>query len=505
MSETVVNQVRRGFYLDSVALMRLSRQIAGMDGVAEAALMMGTSANKQIMEDAGLLAEGGQAAQGGDLVIGIRAATQAAADAALSAALEDLDRPTSPGAAAAAWRPRTIRAALKSAPDSNLALISVPGDFAAAEARKALRAGLHVMMFSDNVSIEDEVALKREARELGRLLMGPDCGTAIIGGVPLAFANVVPRGDIGLIGASGTGTQEISCLVAQGGKGISHAIGVGGRDLKAEVGGIMTLMALDAFDADPGTRHVVLVSKPPSPAIAAKVLDRMASSKKAFTACFIGAGNIELPANVTLATTLKAGAAQALGGAAGPDFDPRAHAEPPPKGRRQVRGLFAGGTLCAEAQVVFQAAGQAVVSNAPVPGARPYTADSGDTGDHWMLDLGDDQYTRGKPHPMIDPSVRDAALAEALEAPGVGLVLLDLVIGYGAHADPAGYLAAFLDQHRAAKGPPIVASVTGTEADPQTRSAQVAILEAAGVRVAPSNADAAALALACLGLGSKGP
>jgi len=502
VSAAVLNEVRRGFYLDSVALMRLSRRIAGMEGVAEAALMMGTPANKQIMQDAGLLADAGQAAQGGDLVIGVRAATQAAAEAALSAALQDLDRPSAPGAEASAWHPRTIRAALKSAPESNLALISVPGDFAAAEARKALRAGLHVMMFSDNVSLVAEVELKREARELGRLLMGPDCGTAIIGGVPLAFANVVPRGDIGLIGASGTGAQEISCLIAQGGNGVSHAIGVGGRDLKEAVGGIMTLMALDALDADPATRHVVLVSKPPAPSVAAQILDRMAASKKTFTACFIGGQDCKLPPNVTLATTLKAAAEHALGGARiGRNFDAAKAAQAVPKGRNQVRGLFAGGTLCAEAQMVFQNAGQSVASNAPIPGARPFTA--GATG-HWMLDLGDDEFTRGKPHPMIDPSVRDAALAEALRAPGVGVVLLDLVIGFGAHADPAGYLAAFLAEHRAAEGPRIVASVTGTEADPQVRSAQVAILEAADVQVAPSNADAATLALACLGLASRG-
>jgi succinyl-CoA synthetase alpha subunit len=497
MNGVAINEVRRGFYLDSVALMRLSRRIAAMDGVEEAALMMGTSSNKRIMADAGLLAASGEAAEGGDLVIGVRAETEAAGREALGLALRELDTPMGHGGAASAWRARTIRAAVKSAPGSNLALISVPGDFAAAEARKALRAGLHVMMFSDNVSLKDEVALKREARDKGLLLMGPDCGTAIINGVPLAFANVVPRGDIGLIGASGTGTQEISCLIAQGGRGVSHAIGVGGRDLTEEVGGIMTLMALDALDADSATKHVVLVSKPPSPVVASRILERMGASKKTFTACFVGAEGYDLPANTGLATTLKAGAEHALGGTRiGGGFDAAALAVPLPKGRDQVRGLFAGGTLCAEAQVIFRAAGKKVASNGPIPGAMLLTKDGAG---HRMIDLGADDFTRGRPHPMIDPSVRDAALAEAFRAPSVGIVLLDVVIGYGAHADPARHLADFLAANRRIDCPRVIASVTGTDGDPQGRAGQIATLEAAGVRVAPSNADAASLALACLG------
>ena len=492
--DSVVNEVRRGFYLDSVALMRLSGRIAAMEGVAEAALMMGTPANKQIMRDAGLLAAAGEAAEGGDLVIGVRAKSAAAADAALEAARSELDRPAERSGAASAWRPRSLRAARKGAPESNLALISVPGDFAAAEARKALRAGLHVMLFSDNVGLAEEVELKREARERGLLMMGPDCGTAILNGVPLGFANAVPRGDIGIIASSGTGAQEVSCLIAQGGGGISHAIGVGGRDLSEEVGGLMTLMALEALEADAATRHIVIVSKPPAPAVAERLLRRIGESRKSFTVCLIGGTQHDLPSNATLAGTLKAAAEQALGGA------PLAHGDVPaervPAERARVQGLFAGGTLCAEAQVVFLAAGHKVASNAPVPGAVPLGSDDAA---HDMIDLGADEYTRGRPHPMIDPAVRDAVLAEALRDRTLGVVLLDLVIGHGAHRDPAGHIARILAAERPAEGPLVVASVTGTEADPQGRAGQIATLEAAGVRVAPSNADAAAFALACLG------
>jgi succinyl-CoA synthetase alpha subunit len=387
-------------------------------------------------------------------------------------------------------------------------LISVPGEFAAAEARKALRRGLHVMIFSDNVALADEVALKSEAREAGLLLMGPDCGTAIVNGVPLAFANAVPRGPIGLIGASGTGMQEISCLIAQGGGGISQAIGAGGRDLSPAVGGITTLMALEALDADPDTTHIVLVSKPPSAEVAARVMARIGASGKTFTVCFIGAEAFDLPANAVLATTLKAAAENALAGAGidaeiGAGFDTSGESLVRRKGRAaggRVVGLFAGGTLAAEAQVVFREAGQAVASNAPIPGvAKLAETNGGPTGGHAMIDLGADEHTQGRPHPMIDPSVRDKALHDALADPGVAVVLLDLVLGFGAHGDPAGHLAQTLEG-RPDGGPVIVASVTGTEADPQPRAAQVATLEAAGVLVAPSNAQAAELACAlCTG------
>ena len=280
MSATVLNHVRKGFYLDSVALMRLSRTLADMDGVEEAALMMGTPANMAIMADARLLENSDLEAEGGDLVIGVRAHGAEAAHAALAEANAMLDRPAGRGGDQRAWRPRTIRAARQSMPEANLALISVPGNYAAAEARKALRNGLNVMIFSDNVTLEDEIALKREARDLGLLVMGPDCGTAIINGQALAFANKVPSGDIGIVGASGSGIQEVSCLIARGGGGVSQAIGVGGRDLSEEVGGITTLMALDVLDQDPKTQQIVLISKPPARSVAARIAERIAASGK---------------------------------------------------------------------------------------------------------------------------------------------------------------------------------------------------------------------------------
>ncbi len=493
----IVNQVRRGFFLDSVALMRISRAVAALDGVEEAALMMGTPANREIMADADLLATESEAARGGDLILAIRALDEAAATAALANASDLLAAPKGAQGEGPGWRPRTLRTAVSALPGANLALISVPGDFAAAEARKAIRRGLHVMIFSDNVAIADERALKEEAAERGLLVMGPDCGTAIIGGVPLAFANVVPRGDIAIIGASGSGIQEVSCLIARHGGGVSQAIGVGGRDLTEEIGGITTSMAMAALGADAGTRHIVVISKPPSASVVARLVEAIAASTKSYTLCLLGGEAVELPNNARQVTTLKEAAASALKVELGSGFEAASLARALGPGRSGARGLFCGGTLAAEAQVVFQFADEAIASNAPIPGVpRLESAERG----HPLIDLGADEYTRGRPHPMIDPTLRDDLLAEALGEPNLGLVLLDLIIGHGAHGDPAGHVARCLA--RAGDDRPlVVASVTGTDGDPQVRAAQAAKLDAAGVLVAPSNADAAELAIACLRFG----
>ena len=497
MSNIVLNEVRKGFYLDSVALMRISREVAASPGVAEAALMMGTPANIAIMKNAGLLKDGATGAQGNDLILAVRAESEAAAREALSAAEKALDKPKTQGEGAEAWRPRSIAAAVKNIDGLNLAMISVPGDFAAAEARKALSRDLHVMMFSDNVSIEDERSLKELARERGLLMMGPDCGTAIINGAPLAFANNVKRGGIGVIGASGTGTQEVTCLISEADGGISHAIGVGGRDLKKDIGGITTLMAIDALDADPVTEKVVLISKPPHPDVAKVVLTRIARSPKPYVVCFIGAKSAELPPNARFATTLKQAAELALDGrpiSKGYDAGAEAKRHAGRKGASRIEGLYSGGTLCAEAQVILAGGGRKVASNAAIPDVPDLAAPEAN-GRERIIDLGSDEYTRGRPHPMIDPSVRDDALRAALQNPSIAVILVDVVIGYGAHSDPAGHLVQIVEK-RGNDAPLIVASVCGTEQDTQIRSAQARRLQDAGILVAPSNADACKLALA---------
>lgn len=492
------NQVRRGFYMDSVALMRISRAVTALSGVDAAALMIGSTTNKRLMEDAGLLdADGGQAGPN-DLILAVRADTAANAEAAIAEATTLLNKPATVEGEAQKYNPKTIDTAMQQLPGANVVLISVPGEFATAEARRALGKGLHVMMFSDNVPIEDEVALKNEARERGLLLMGPDCGTAIIGGVPLAFANEVPRGEIGIIAASGTGLQEVSTLIARYKSGVSHAIGVGGRDLKEAVGGIMTLMALDALDRDSATKQIVIISKPPAKAVADRILQRIAKSKKHFTLCFLGMDSADVPANAQLVPDLRSAAAACLPKARidwdGKRPDVAATAKRIAPGRNRIKGLFSGGTMCAEAQVVLRRAGLEVSSNVPITGVKkPAEAPQA----HALLDLGDDEYTVGRPHPMIDPSLRNDMLKKTLDDRQTAVILVDVVIGHGAHADPAGELVAQLPPQDARLAA-IVASVCGTETDPQGYSRQVEALRAAGVIVAPSNAHASELAVELL-------
>ncbi|HJV11122.1 MAG TPA: acyl-CoA synthetase FdrA [Burkholderiales bacterium] len=453
MPSAIVNRVERGRYLDSVALMQLSRRLASVPGIEDAALMIGTPSNKALLRDAGLLDAEGEAAGVNDIVMAVRARDEGAARAALADAFQS---PAAKGASALAHA-RSLRGALDALSHANLAVISVPGEFAAHEARKALAAGLNALVFSSGVPLEEERALKVTAREKGLLLMGPDCGTALIAGTPVAFANAVPRGDIGIVSASGTGLQEVSCLIARMGGGVSHGIGVGGRDLDERVGALGTLAAIDALDADAATRTIVLISKPPAPAVADEVLARLSRSAKGSVVCFLG---FDRPG---LAASLREAAEMATGRTVS--------AEPPKldKVKGRVVGLYCGGTLCSEAEIIFGRLGL-----------------SG----HRFVDLGNDQYTRGRPHPMIDPELRNEHVARAMADRTVGALLVDVVLGFGSHRDPAGVLL------KTKLSKPVVASVTGTDDDPQSRALQVARLRGAGVTVAPSNAHAAEWAAA---------
>ena len=516
MSTVVINEVRRGFYLDSVALMRLSSDLVALPGIEGATAMIGTPSNLDIMREAGLLAPPGERAGPNDLVLAVRAADQEAAEAALSRAGGALEREIAP-ADDAEWRPRTLEGALNRLPDANLVLVSTPGDYAAREARRALDRGLNVMLFSDNVSIESERALKERAHSLGLLVLGPDCGTAYIAGTPLAFANVVPRGRVGVVAASGTGLQEVAVLLARAGAGISHGIGVGGRDLSDAVGGVSTLDAIDLLASDAGTDHLILVSKPPGLRTAGLVFERLAAAGKPGTAVVFGGEGMETPpAGVVLTPTLKAAVERATGRSIAPEFDiaaaARREVERLGPGRNTLRGLFCGGTLATEAHAVLVAAGLDVASNTAPAGTRDSSGASGVTradhgitaavapaetsgsnARHAIVDLGADEYTVARAHPMIDPAIRTAKVREALSEPGVAVVLLDVVLGLGAHPDPARPIC---DAIRDASGdaPVVVASVCGTRDDPQDHGRQATMLGDAGVVVAPSNADAATVA-----------
>jgi FdrA protein len=501
----VAARVKPNFYKDSVALMRISQEVLGRAGLARVSLLMGTPANKDILGQAGLLAPELAGASPADLMILVdgEAAAVAPALEAIDAALAGGDAKTRTGRAEIA--PRSIAMGVARLEHATLAQISVPGPYAAAEALKALKAGLHVFLFSDNVPLAEELAVKRLAARKGLLVMGPDCGTAILGGVPLGFANAVRRGAIGLVGASGTGLQEVSCRIHALGEGVSHAIGTGSRDVYEEVGGTTLLAGLEALGRDPATRVIAIVSKPPAPAVAQRALAAARATGKPTVVLFLGVklgGGGNLHPVATLEQAAATAVALARGGGAA-DLRPSGAPATPAvanlaPSQRHLRGLYSGGTYCTEAQLVWRDAGLETWSNAPLDRqlALPHGAPSRG---HTAIDLGADEFTVGRPHPMIDFAARIERLAAEAHDPSVAAVVLDVVLGYGAHPDPAGALAPAVDEARAAaaregRSLMVIGFVCGTEDDPQRLALQAAKLAEHGMVLAASSTAAAALA-----------
>lgn len=512
---SIKHLIKPSQYHDSVTLMETARELTQLPGVVDAAVVMATEANKSILHEAGLFPPEIESATANDLVVIVRAESDTAAGHALEVAQRHLARRPEPTGVGPAFQPRTLRGAVRHAPAANLVVISVAGQYAAAEAWDALRHGLHVMLFSDNVPVEDEVALKKYAAERGLLMMGPDCGTAIINGVALGFANLVPRGPVGIVAAAGTGLQETSTLLASLDVGISQGIGIGGRDLTAPVGGLMMLAGLDALQADLQTQVVLLISKPPAPTVAGRVLERVQRSHKPTVVCFLGGDTAPIAAAGAIpARTLQEAAylaASEVEGFEGPSADEMIERETADleaqaadlkrrlkPGQRYLRGLFSGGTLAAEALVVWEEMLENVRSNVATD-PRLALQDSARSEGHCAVDLGADEFTVGRPHPMIDNDLRIRRLMQEAGDPEVAVVLLDVVLGYGAHPDPASELGPAIRRAReqaAGEGREliVVASVTGTEGDPQGLSRQVRALEAGGALVASCNAAAARLA-----------
>lgn len=491
--------VWRSYYQDSVVLMRVAESVRALPGVREAAVLMGTAANRDLLASAGLLTPETTAVSASDLIIAVDAKTEADAAAALETAKSLFEQRRRAHEAAGRVFPRTLDSALRQIPDANLVAISVPGAYAKLEAMRALRRGLHVFLFSDNVSLADEIELKRFAVRRRLLCMGPDCGTAYLNGIGLGFANVVPRGRVGCVSASGTGLQAVASHLAALGEGISHGIGVGGQDLSAEVGGLMTKFALEALAADSATEVIVLISKPPAESVMVDVLGAIEGAGKPVVVCCLGAA-ARGDGSACWVTTLEDAAQAAAALRRGQLWTGRVFSETgavverlaPIWAERSLRGpgllgLYTGGTLAHEARVLLEPLLGAVSSN--VGAARGVSP-------HHILDLGADEFTVGRPHPMLDPEARAGRVRDAGRSGDVGVLLVDLVLGRAAHPDPARALAAAIRDARATAAQDgrsllVVGSAVGTERDPQGLGGQVAALEGAGALVLPSNAQAA--------------
>ena len=475
--------LRRGAYYDSVVLMELQRGLIALPGVLDAGVVMATPANRELLAANNLLPDS-IIASPDDLLIVVKAEN----DVYASDAMEQIDILLSKRRTSISqdFRPRSLSAAVKQLPEANWVLVSVPGRYAAGVAREALTLGRHVFLYSDNVSMGDEIELKKLAREKGLLVMGPDCGTAIINGVGLGFANHVRRGNIGLVGASGTGTQAVSVQIHNLGAGVSHAIGTGGRDLKSEVGGVTAQQALDFLTQDDGTKVIVLISKPPSPDVAAALISVAHESEKPVVIYFIGyppparkIGNLHFAISMSEAAEIAVGLSTL-------NLWQSETADKPLTG--YVRGLFSGGTLAYETLLGLQGFLSPIFSNSPISTDQalkdPLKSEA-----HTIIDLGDEFFMVGRLHPMIDNDLRIRRIRQEASDPGVGLILVDVVLGEGSHPDPAYELAPVI-RETCERGIKVVSILIGTDEDPQNLETQINSLKDAGSVVFHTAAEA---------------
>jgi FdrA protein len=507
--------IKKGEYYDSISVMLIAKQISEITGIADSAVVMATKENKAILSSSGLMTPEIQPAGEMDLVVAAKIKDGIDSKNILGM-IESIFKSSKKSDEGETIAPQSIESALSILPGANMAMISVAGRYAGDVAMKSLQQGLHVMLFSDNVPIEKEIELKKFARENNLFVMGPDCGTAIINGVPLAFANVVNRGDIGIVAASGTGLQEVSCLISNAGCGISQAIGTGGRDVKKDVGGIMFIQGIKALADDPATDVILLVSKPPATEVVENIISVARGIEKPIVGVFLGASPALLKgSNIQQAITLEEAALLSVAHSKKENTSTVVEILEKRNGeilstaknesailsqqQKYLRALYSGGTFCDEAQLICQNVLDEIYSNIPF-GSSKKLKDSWKSEKHTILDLGDDEFTVGKPHPMIDYSTRNKRILNEANDPETAVILLDIVLGYGSNMNPLAEIIPIIKDVKQITAQqkrivPIVCSVTGTDKDPQKRNAVVNILRAEGVIVMESNAAASKLAL----------
>ncbi len=500
------NIVKKNTYQDSVFLMSIAHRVKSLEGIEEVSCLMGTPENKKLLAEVNLLTKEGEEAKPNDLLIAISARDKRAIEKTLKEIKKLLAEKEVRKKEGEAILPKSLGSALDQLPGANLVHISISGRYVRWEAEKALERGLNLFIFSDNVPVEDELELKKIARKKNLLAMGPDCGTAIINGVALGFANVVRRGDIGIVAAAGTGLQEVSVLIHKAGLGISQGIGTGGRDLSKEIGGITMLQGIKALENDLDTRIIVLISKPPAKEVADRIIKEVKRSKKPFVVNFLGTRPERESKKIYFASTLEETAYKAVALRKKKAYKSKVFSEKKERiislakkessklkeRQKYIRGLFSGGTLCDEAMLILKDLIGDIYSNLPL---KPFLKlkDSRLSQENSLVDLGDDEFTKGRPHPMIDFTLRNERIIQEAADPRTAAILLDIVLGYGAHPHPANVLSPALKEAKK-RGVSIVASLCGTEDDPQDYKRQKRELEKMGAIIMPSNAQAARFA-----------
>jgi FdrA protein len=497
--------VKKSTYRDSISLMKISNSIARLSGITQAAVVMATELNRRVLSEAGFKDAAIELADTNDMIVAIEAKDGESLDSALKETEKLLE--SREIQAGEKTQPTTLEEALEMAPDANLVVISVPGKFAKREAMQALNRGLNVFLFSSNVSQEEEVELKDLSKKKELLLMGPDCGTSIINHKVLGFGNSIREGNIGLVSASGTGLQEVTTLIHKAGLGISHAIGTGGGDLSEKVGGVTMIQGLQLLEQDDQTKVIVLLSKPPGEATTKKVLDVARQSRKPIVINFLGEDNKHLMTGKLRAATILDEAARIACELAGGKIEGEIDVIPKETvslalsehkklaaGQKYIRGLFAGGTLCYESQIILQSMFGEVFSNAPVR-VENMIPGNAISKKHVCIDMGAEDFVEGRAHPMIDFSLRKMRILQEAKDPETAVILIDVELGYGSNDDPAAELVPVVEKAKliakdAGRNLPIVASVVGTEGDSQGLAKQENALSRAGVIIMPSNAQA---------------
>ena len=502
--------VKKGSYHDSVVLMLLTNQISTIEGVKKVSIMMATPANKDIYRQSGLSTEELEGASANDMVVVADVDDEGILDVIMQEVEEFFKKQsTSESEKKGAESVKSWDKALKKLPDANLAVISIPGAYAALEADRALDEGMNVFMFSDNVTLEDEIKIKQKAHEKGLAVMGPDCGTGIIQGVPIAFTNNVTPGSIGIIGASGTGIQELTTIIDRLGEGVKNAIGTGGRDLSTEVGGITMMDMIEAMESDDSVKVLIIISKPPAKEVRDRISDRLSNFKKPVVTLFLGEKPEYHEENFYHAYTLDEAARLAVGLVRGEEIkegtvDVDASKFFGAEEKKTIKAYYSGGTLAGEAAMLIK---DALNLKVPPQKAEGFMLK---TDGHIVVDLGDDVYTQGKPHPMIDPAKRIECMQDAIDDESTGVILLDIMLGYGSHADMAGALLPSIIELRdkaQAEGRKLffVATVCGTRRDFQNYDEAVGKLKEAGVIVCENNKLAVHTAIRAIGLDFEEP
>lgn len=495
--------IEKNSYHDSIVLMLLTNHLKEIAGVNNVQVMMGTPANKDIFKTGGLATPELDQATPNDMVVVVDVDDEALIDQVVAESKNYLEEQSQAKEdEGTTERVRTWDKALEVGKDAPLALISIPGVYAAPEIERALDAGKHVFCFSDNVSIEDEARLKKLAHEKGLLLMGPDCGTGVANGIPLAFANRTRRGEIGIVGASGTGIQEVATTIHKLGGGVTNAIGTGGRDLKAAVDGTTLKDGVALLDQDPSVKVIVVISKPPAKEVRDSVMDLLRAAHKPVVVVFMGERPDHHEEGLYQAYTLEETAHLAVDLLNGQQPTAVAEELPVPdvkwaEGQKNIKAYYSGGTLAYEAATMIN---DTVGLNAESGVDGAILNQDG----YEVLDLGDDVYTQGRPHPMIDATVRKQMMTDAGQDPEIAVILIDDVLGYGTHDDMAGELAPTIkkviaDAKAQGRELPVVATIVGTDLDIQDYAGQKKALEEAGAVVCQSNAQAVKVALALIG------